>query len=169
MTTMAARFATAEAWVASQSLRSSTTFASIAAYSGGSETSVAIAWIFWTPAWIPLTTSTTWGTNASAITVPMATMIRRAPRVTTPAAFARPHPRRRSAITYGANVAATMPATRTDAVVVESWIASQITTTPKPIVARMRQPTAPSHVSHSGVSAGRGASSAGGPSCIGAS
>lgn len=95
------------------------------AYSGGSEYSAAVFSSCASPACRPLTTAAAWGRKASAISTTMAEMMSTAASVTTPAALARPQARLRRAMTYGAKVAATIPARSTEAVVVDSVMASQ--------------------------------------------
>ena len=75
-----------------------------------------------------------------------------APTKTAAAALIRDQPRSRRASTNGANVAATMAATRIDAVTVESRTAIQRRTRPSAIVASNRQPTAASRSSQPGTS-----------------
>ena len=80
----------------------------------------------------------------------VAMMTPAAPRKTAAAALIRDQPRSRRASTNGANVAATMAATSTDAVDVERTTAIPTRTTPSATAARSRQPTAASRCSQPG-------------------
>ena len=72
-------------------------------------------------------------------------------------------------MTYGANVAETIAATRMETVVVESWTHSQMTISARAIVASRRQLIPPSQVSQSGTSGRRGSGLISALLCIAAS
>ena len=99
--------------------------------------------------------SGTYGTKASTIRTMTAVMTRMAPTVTTAAVFVRDQPRLRRAVASGANVAAMMIAISTDAVMVDSTRASQMTSAASATVTRTRQPSAARWSSQAGASDGR--------------
>ncbi len=92
------------------------------------------------------------GRKARTMITSVARMTTMAPTKTAAAALIRDQPRSRRASTNGANVAATMAATRIDAVTVDSRMAIQRRTRPSAIVASNRQPMAASRSSQPGTS-----------------
>src|SRR4051794_1855744 len=98
------------------------------AISGGIDTDANWVLSAVTPAVRLFNVSAMYGTNAIAMTTIVAMITAIAPRKTTAAALIRDQPRSRSASTNGANVAATIAATRIEAVTVNSVLAIRINT-----------------------------------------
>ncbi len=105
------------------------------------------------------------GTTARMTAATTAPSTRSAPRLTTPAALARPEPRARRSLTNGASVAARISARTIEATTVESCPAIANRTTTRASVTRTRQPIAARRTSQPGTS-GLSAGTAAPPSSI---
>src|SRR5689334_10743283 len=149
-----------DAAVDAQALSASVASETMRPISGGMLMSASRAWTAATPAPSADRKSATYGRKASAITTTIAMITTPAPTNTAAAALIRDQPRSRRRRTNGAKVAATIPASRMDAVTVQRITMIWTRTNPNAIAARSRQPTAARRVSQPGTS--WGASSGGG-------
>ena len=118
MATLPTALAIAPTLLDSQSLTVVATLSRELITAGGTDCAARSSFSVVSPDWTESMSWLTYGANDSPMSRRVTPMTTNAPRNTAAAALIRDQPRLRSAMTYGANVAATMSATRIDAVTV---------------------------------------------------